>query len=66
MGKTQPPSTDVAPPKPRNNFTKWIRRIVTLLVLAATFTWLDGIKVSYNSNSSTASSDLDHRIGGMF
>jgi C-8 sterol isomerase len=70
MGKKQserPYATpEQPPPKPQNNFTKWITRIVALLLLAATFTWLDGIKVSYYSNSSTASSDLDYRIGGMF
>lgn len=55
-----------SPPKPQNKFTKWITRIVALSLLAATFTWLDGIKVSHSSNSSTAPNNLNHRTGGMF
>ncbi|KAG1862771.1 ERG2 and Sigma1 receptor like protein-domain-containing protein [Suillus subalutaceus] len=48
MGKTRSGSADAAPeqpsPKPQNNFTKWMTRIVALLLLGATFTWLDGNK----------------------
>ncbi|KAG1869955.1 ERG2/sigma1 receptor-like protein [Suillus subluteus] len=48
MGKARSGSADAAPeqpsPKPQNNFTKWMTRIVALLLLGATFTWLDGIK----------------------
>lgn len=47
MTKSRPGNVDAVteqPPPKHNNFTKWITRIAALLLLAATFTWLDGIK----------------------
>lgn len=69
MGKLQVVDEGAAPKQPspqlQSSFTKWITRVAAVLLLAATFTWLDGIKVSYR-NSSTALTDFNRRIGGMF
>jgi len=41
-------------PQPQNNFMKWITRAAAVLLVAATFTWLDGIKAGYYNSPTTS------------